>query len=216
MKNGAEKKIHRAMTVAYPVGAGLYINLTNKCSNRCEFCIRNNGDGAYGSDSLWLEHEPCEKEVMDAVLSFDLSEFSEVVFCGYGEPSCRLDLAVSVAKKIKAAYPSVKTRINTNGQSDLILGYNTAPMYRGAFDTVSISLNAPSREKYQSICHSVYGCEAFDAILRFAGNVKCEVECTVFSVVKESMSDCELEECRNLACSLGIPLRVREYIGPDN
>ena len=144
------------MTIAYTVDSGLYINLTNKCTNRCEFCIRNNGDGAYGSEPLWLEHEPDEEEVLSAVFAYDLNSFEEVVFCGYGEPSCRLELAASVAKKIKEEYPRIRVRMNTNGQSDLIYGKDTAPMYRGAFDAVSISLNAPSAEKYQAVCHSVF------------------------------------------------------------
>ena len=42
----------------YKVGRGVYINLTNRCTNRCDFCIRQNGDGVYGSDTLWLEREP--------------------------------------------------------------------------------------------------------------------------------------------------------------
>ena len=51
----------KSMTVTYEVDGGLYVNLTNRCPNRCDFCIRNNGDGAYGSDPLWLLHEPTEK-----------------------------------------------------------------------------------------------------------------------------------------------------------
>ena len=96
-----EKSHKKSMTVTYEVGDGLYINLTNACTNRCDFCIRNNGDGAYGSDSLWLEREPKEDEVLKSVFARDLSIYSEVVFCGYGEPSMRLLLAREVALRIK-------------------------------------------------------------------------------------------------------------------
>ena len=147
----------KSMCITYIVEGKLYVNITNKCSNRCEFCIRNNGDGAYGSDSLWLEREPSREEILDSIFSHDLTAFPELVFCGYGEPTYRLDDAVYVAKQVKERHPEIKIRINTNGQSDLILKRKTAADFQGAFDIVSISLNTPSRERYQQICHSVFG-----------------------------------------------------------
>ena len=80
----------KGMTITYEVDGGLYINITNRCSNRCEFCIRNNGDGAYGSDSLWLVREPTLEEISESVFSRELTKYKEVVFCGYGEPTYRL------------------------------------------------------------------------------------------------------------------------------
>ena len=206
----------KSMCITYIVEDKLYVNITNKCSNRCEFCIRNNGDGAYGSDSLWLEREPTVEEILDSILSRDLSVFPEIVFCGYGEPSYRLDDAVYVAKKVKETYPDMKIRINTNGHSDLILGRNTAPDYEGAFDTVSISLNTPTAEKYQQICHSVYGEDAFDALLHFAGEVKNYVPTVCLSAVKETLTDEEIELCKSISSDLGVTLRLRDYIPPES
>ena len=211
MSNEKKEKV-RAMTISYTVGNGLYINVTNACTNSCDFCIRNNGDGAYGSDSLWLSHEPTYSEILDSVFSRDLTEYSEVVFCGYGEPATRLDTVRRVALEIKQKYPEIKIRINTNGQSDLIMKCNTAPLYKDAFDTVSISLNAPTREKYQAICHSVYGEDAFDAMLVFAAEVKNYVPDVAFSVVREFLSDEELMLSAKLSERCGIKLRVRDYI----
>ena len=200
------------MTITYAVDGGLYINVTNRCTNRCDFCIRNNGDGAYGSDSLWLEREPSEDEILSSVFSRNLDSFSEVVFCGYGEPSVRLDTVRRVALKIKENHPKIKIRINTNGMSDLYFGCDTSEKYRGAFDTVSISLNAPNPSKYDDICHPVYHLSAFPAILRFAENVNKCVHNTVFTVVRDFLTEKELEECRVIADTLGIPLRIRDYI----
>lgn len=200
------------MTVTYEVGDGLYINLTNGCTNRCDFCIRNNGDGAYGSESLWLEREPTEREVLESVFSRDLSSYSEVVFCGYGEPSLRLDVARRVALAIKEKYPAMPVRINTNGQSDLIFKRDTAKDYEGAFDTVSISLNAPTAEKYQDICHSVFGEETLGSIIKFAENVKKYVQNTVFSVVGDFLTAEDIEKCHEISERTGVALRVREYI----
>jgi TatD family-associated radical SAM protein len=198
------------MTITYVVGDALYINVTNRCTNNCEFCIRKNGDGAYGSDSLWLEREPTEQEILDSVFSLDLSTYSEVVFCGYGEPSIRLDTVVSVAKKIKEKHP-MKVRINTNGHSSLYHGYNTAPEYAGAFDCVSISLNTPSSERYDEICRPRYeGSHA--AMLDFAKEVGKHVECVMLSVVKDFLTADELDECRKIADALGVYLKVRDYI----
>ena len=206
----------KSMCITYIVEDKLYVNITNKCSNRCEFCIRNNGDGAYGSDSLWLEREPTREEIIESVLSYDLDAYPELVFCGYGEPTYRLYDAVFVAKEVKKIHPTIKVRINTNGQSDLILGRQSAPDYDGAFDIVSISLNSPSKKKYQQICHSIYGEEAFDALLHFASEVKKYVPTVLLSAVKETLTSDEIEQCKKLCAELGVTLRLRDYIPPES
>ena len=206
----------KSMCITYIVEDKLYVNITNKCSNRCEFCIRNNGDGAYGSDSLWLEREPTREEILESIFSWDLFAFPELVFCGYGEPTYRLDDAVFVAKAVKGKFPKIKVRINTNGHSDLILGRETAPEYEGAFDIVSISLNTPSRERYQQICHSIFGEDSFDALLHFASEVKRFVPIVSLSAVKETLSSEEIEQCREICDSLGVTLRLRDYIPPES
>ena len=206
----------KSMCITYIVEDKLYVNVTNKCSNRCEFCIRNNGDGAYGSDSLWLEREPTRDEILDSIFSRDLTVFPELVFCGYGEPTYRLDDIIYVAKAVKERYPEMKIRINTNGHSDLIQGRNTAPDYEGVIDIVSISLNTPSAERYQQICHSIYGEESFEALLRFAAEVKHYVPTVLLSAVKETLTPDEIEQCRKICSDLGVTLRLRDYIPPES
>ena len=198
------------MTITYEVEGALYINVTNRCTNNCEFCIRKNGDGAYGSDSLWLEREPTEDEILDSVFSRDLSVYREIVFCGYGEPSIRLDVIRSVAVKIKEKC-SLPVRINTNGHSSLYHGYDTAPEYKDAFDCVSISLNTPSPERYDEICHPVKA-GSFEAMLEFAREVKKYVPSVLLSVVKDFLTTDELSECHRIAGDLGVTLKVRDYI----
>ena len=207
--------MRRSMCITYIVEGNLYVTVTNKCSNRCEFCIRNNGDGAYGSDSLWLEREPTREEILESIFSRDLSVFSELVFCGYGEPTYRLDDVAYVAKAVKAKYPKTKVRINTNGHSDLIWGRDTAPDYEGAFDAVSISLNTPTAEKYQALCHSIYGEKSFEALLNFAGNVKRYVPTVMLSAVKETLTPEEIALCEKLCSDIGVSLRLRDYIPPE-
>lgn len=198
------------MTVTYEVDGALYINVTNRCTNNCKFCIRQNGDGAYGSDSLWLLHEPTEEEILDSVFSHDLSAYSEIVFCGYGEPSIRLETVRNVALKIKEKHP-IKVRINTNGHSSLYHGYDTAPEYKDAFDCVSISLNTPSPERYDEIClPRLEGSHA--AMLDFTLKVKEYVPTVILSVVGDFLTPVEIDECRLIADRLGVRLKIRDYI----
>lgn len=203
----------KGMCITYNVEDGLYVNVTNRCSNRCEFCIRDNGDGAYGSDSLWLMREPTVDEILESIYSSNPESFSEVVFCGYGEPTFRLKEIREVALALKVKYPGVKIRVNTNGQSDLILGIDTAPLFKDAFDSVSISLNASNADSYEKICHPQYGKESFSSILKFAKNVNKYVQNVAFSVVRETLSESELRLCEKIAKDTGVNLRVRSYIG---
>ena len=120
------------MTITYPVKQGIYVNMTNRCPCACTFCLRQNGPGVYGSDPLWLEREPTVQEVCDSLEGWDLEQKQEVVFCGYGEPTERLDDLLEVAKYLKERHPGLPLRINTNGLSDLIWQKPTAPHAGGA------------------------------------------------------------------------------------
>ncbi len=200
------------MTITYKVGSGLYVNITNRCTNSCDFCIRQNGECAYGSDPLWLEREPTIAEITEDIEKNFSCEYSELVFCGYGEPTCRLYDMLEVCKSIKEKLPNIKIRLNTNGQSDLIWNTDTAPLYKGCFDAISISLNSASAYKYQAVCHSVYGEDAYTAMLKFAAEVKKYVPEVAFSVVRGFLSEEDIEACRSIAKKAGVHLRVREYI----
>ena len=201
------------MTITYKVGDGLYVNMTNKCTNACDFCIRNNGEGAYGSDPLWLEREPTREEVLEDILrAFSEENYSELVFCGYGEPTCRLEDMLWVCRGVRASLPHVKIRLNTNGQADLICGKDTAAMFEGLIDSISISLNSADAKKYQDVCHSVYGEEAYSAMLTFAHNVAKYVPDVAFSVVRGFLPEEDIPACQAIADNAGVRLRVREYI----
>lgn len=200
------------MTMTYEVGNGLYINLTNRCTNRCDFCIRHNGAGAYGSDSLWLDREPTRDEVLADIEKRDPSKYAEIVFCGYGEPCCRLDDMLYICREIRKRWKT-PIRLNTNGQASLIYGRDTAPMFEGCFDTVSVSLNSPDAKGYDAVCHSDFGEAAYSGLIEFAKELKKYVPHVVFSVVRGPLTDAQIEVCQKTADAAGIPLRVREYIG---
>ena len=199
------------MTVTYRVGEGLYVNLTNRCPCACTFCIRQNGDGVYGSDSLWLEREPMTDEVC-ASIEENFGNCRELVFCGYGEPTERLDTLLEVAARFRKAHPAIPVRVNTNGLSDLIAGEPTAHRFKGLVDAVSISLNAPTAEEYAALCRPKFGAAAYPALLKFAEEVKGFVKDVVLTVVGTASLTSEKEEtCRRIAASLGLTLRVRRF-----
>ena len=200
------------MTITYPVNKGLYINMTNRCPCSCTFCLRHNADGVYGSDSLWLDREPTVQEVCDSVDTWDLSQFSEVVFCGYGEPTERLEDLLLVAKHIKAK-ENIPIRINTNGLADLIWERQTAPELKGLVDTVSISLNTPSKEDYLKVVRPKFGAQSYGAMLRFAKDCTSHVPNVVMTVVDVVTSQEEQEQCRKICEGIGANLRVRPFEG---
>lgn len=198
-----------AMTIAYEVGQNLYLNITNKCPCRCTFCIRKNADGAYGSYSLWLEHDPEIEEIIDALENMDYKKYNEVVFCGYGEPTERIDVLIETAKFIKENN-GPKIRINTNGLSDLINGRPTAQLLEGLADIVSISLNAGTKEEYLKVTRPSFGDSSFEEMQKFAVECKKYVPEVVLTVV-DVIGEDEVNAARKIAGDLGIKLRVRAY-----
>lgn len=204
--------MNKAMTISYEVGSGLYLNITNKCPCACTFCLRQNGDGAYGSDPLWLEHTPTIDEITENLSKRALDGYSQIVFCGYGEPTCEIELLKQTAHWLKER-TKTPIRLNTNGLSDLINGRETAAELEGLIDAVSISLNAPTAEEYTEVTRPSFGVQSFDAMLKFAADAKKyipEVTLTVVDIVGEE----KIARSRAIADSIGVKLRIREYI-PD-
>jgi len=198
------------MVILYEVHKGLYVNMTNKCPCACTFCLRQTRDEMNGSGSLWLEREPSVEEVKAEFAKFDMTKYEEVVFCGFGEPTERLDDVMEVARFVKNTLGK-KTRINTNGLSDLIHNRNTAPDFEGAIDVVSISLNTPNKERYLELTRSKFGIESFDAMLKFADNVKNYVGEVILSTVSTTLTQEEEEECAAICKRIGVTYRIRPF-----
>lgn len=193
--------------VLYDYGRGLYANITNRCPCRCEFCIRDMTDSLGSADSLWLKREPTVEEVIAMLKEWDLNAYEELVFCGYGEPTERLDDLLAIAGYVKAN-TDLSVRINTNGLSDLINGKETCPMLEGIIDSVSVSLNQSDAEKYTELCHPKFGPAAYDAMLKFTKDVQRYVPRVAMSVVGVIPVE-DIEKCREIAAGLGVPFRVR-------
>lgn len=198
------------MTITYAVKKGIYVNMTNRCPCACTFCLRHNGDGVFGSDSLWLEHEPTVEEVCESIDSWKLCDYDEVVFCGYGEPTERLYDLLAVAEHIRKN-SDIKIRINTNGLSDLINNERTAPKLEGLIDTVSVSLNATNKEDYFKIVRPKFGIGSYDAMLAFTKDCTEYVPNVVMTVVDVVTTKEEQEACKKICEGLGAKLRIRPF-----
>ena len=191
------------MTITYEYEDALYVNLTNKCNCNCEFCLRHGRkEGSiYTEDSLWLEREPTREEALDSFLSRDVCSYREIVFCGYGEPTYRLDDILWLVDQLKERFgrrlPPV--RINTNGHANLILGRDVVPELKGRIDTLSISLNAVTAAEYTALCHPAQGEAAYQAMLDFAREATRYVPHVVLTIVDKDKSSEEIETCRQIA-----------------
>lgn len=196
-----------SMTITYEIENSLYLNITNRCSNNCSFCIRNHSDGVVVGLNLWLEEEPTVDEVLNDIQKREISKYKEFVFCGYGEPMMRTNDLIEISKKLKDKY-NIPIRINTNGQANLINEKDITPQLEGWIDSISISMNAKNKLEYQVLCLSDFGETAFEGMLDFAVKCKKCIPNVVFSVV-DVISKEDIQACRQIAEGLGVDFRVR-------
>ncbi len=190
--------------IAYRIRNSLYLNITNRCSNRCTFCAKFD-DFTVKGHNLLLEGEPTFEEVMAAVGQPE--GIDEVVFCGYGEPLLRLELVKQVAGALKAR--GYQIRINTDGQANLAHGRDILPELAGLVDSISVSLNASDSATYSRLCNTPFGEAGFSGVCDFIRSAPAHIPQVVATVV--TVPGIDVEACRALAESLGAEFRVREY-----
>ena len=197
--------------IVYRLSGGVYLNITNKCPCSCAFCIRSNGEAVGDAKRLWFETEPTVDDIKKAVDEFDFDGVKEAVFCGYGEPTNAYDNLIETAKYIKNKYPDIKLRLNTNGLSDLINEKPTAKELCSVLDSISVSLNDVTSEKYDKITRNIFPGRAFGAMLDFTKEcVKyCgDVRMTVVDVIPKE----DIEKAREICESCGAKFRVRSFV----
>lgn len=194
--------------ILYTYQNQVYANITNRCDCNCRFCIRSHRDKVGEAENLWFQKEPSLEEIMQAIDAFDFSNFEELVFCGYGEPTCALENLLAGAAYVKEKYP-IKIRLNTNGLANLYHKRNIVPQLAKVVDTVSISLNAPTAEKYQEVTRPQFD-NAFPALLEFASLAKEAFAHTQFTVV-DVLSKEDIAASQKLADERGIHLRIRKF-----
>jgi TatD DNase family protein len=190
--------------IAYEIRDSLYLNITNRCTNDCDFCVRNQTEFVKGHN-LWLEKEPTVEEVLSA--AGNIEKYKEIVFCGYGEPMLRLDVIKAVAAELKKK--GAKVRVVTNGHGNLINGAQMVKELAGLVDRVSVSLNAHTGEAYDAICSPQFGAGSYKAVLDFikecvASNIEVEVTCL-------DLPGVDTKKCEEIAKNAGGEFRLRRY-----
>ncbi|HAK89270.1 MAG TPA: radical SAM protein [Nitrospiraceae bacterium] len=187
--------------ITYKIRDSLYLNITNRCTSKCSFCIKFHSDFVKGHN-LRLAGEPSADELKSAI--GDPALYKEVVFCGYGEPLLRLDAVKEVAAWIKEK--GGRVRINTNGHGNLIHKKNILPELHGLVDSMSISLDAQNEETYNKICNPAFK-NAFNEVVNFIKEANKYIPEVIATVVTAEGVD--VEKCKEIADSLGVKLRIR-------
>ena len=184
------------------------------------FCVRDRAE-SFCDAELWGDHEPDFSMLQSAILRHgNLEDFEEFIWCGYGEPTFRLDLMVEAASWLGSRGASV--RLNTNGHACLIHGRDVLPDLGGAVDVVSVSLNAPAAARYLELCMPDPDMFpdpgkirenpeiVWDAMLDFLRRAPDYFGFVQASVIGFSLTVAEIAQCRETALSLGIKnFRVR-------
>lgn len=206
-----------ANILVYLLDGKIYINLTNRCTNDCIFCLRKDKSDVKGQE-LWLDNEnSTAKDVIEQLerlikQHFTASLFTEVIFCGYGEPMMKLDVLKEVAKYIKENYPDTKIRVNTNGHANFVYKRNVVPELNGLIDEFSVSLNGATKEEYDELSQPKFD-EVYDEMKKFIKACSDEGISVVASVVEGYKGrHLDLEKCEQIAKDLGAKFRVREWI----
>jgi TatD family-associated radical SAM protein len=196
--------------LVYSLDSKVYINLTNRCTNDCIFCLRKDKDDVCGQE-LWLDSEDfAAQDVIEQLKNFELS--SEVVFCGYGEPLLKFEILKEVAKYIKENYPDIKIRINTNGHANYVYKKNIVPELVGLIDEISVSLNGSTAEEYDELSQPKFE-NAYEEVKKF-------IKCCSDAGIKTDTSIVDgykgrrlnVQKCEEISKDLGAKLRVREWI----
>jgi len=198
-------------SVVYWLGNRLYLNLTNRCSNNCYFCIGNFWNGV-GGFNLRLEKEPSAAEVVSELQEvINAENWGEIVFCGFGEPTERLDCLLEVTEWLRKYYGKpVSIRVDTNGQGCLLnSGRNVVEELKAAgVDKISVSLNAHDKETYNRVCRPKFG-EAYENVLKFIAMAERHFDVEVTAV---AIPEASIPRIRDLAQRLGVRFRIREYV----
>ena len=199
--------------LVYTLENKIYINLTNRCTNDCIFCLRNDKSDVCGQ-GLWLDNE--NSTAQDVIAQFEKiyaqTPSEEVIFCGYGEPMLKLDNLIQTTRYIKEKYPTIKIRVNTNGHANFVYKRNVVPELKGLVDEFSVSLNGATSEEYNELSQPKIT-DAYNEVKRFIKCCSDENISVVASVVEGYKGrHIDLESCEKIATGLGAKFRVREWI----
>jgi TatD DNase family protein len=190
-------------TLSYVLHGNLYLNITWHCTLRCAFCPKFNGDWEVQGYDLRLRREPTVEELIAAI--GDPTPYQEIVFCGLGEPTLRLDVLLQVAAAMKAL--GKRVRVNTDGLANLVYGRDVTPEMAPVVDAVSISLTAQDEATY--VRHTrPKRAGAYAAVRDFALRAK-QAGMAVTLTAIDGLDGVDIPACERIAQDLGVNFRRR-------
>ena len=192
-----------AQTVSYTIGDRLYLNITDRCTLGCRFCPKNQGSHRVHDYDLTLDHRPGLAEILVAI--DDPRRFSEVVFCGFGEPTLRLSVLIDTARHIRQN--GGRVRVNTDGLANLVHKRNVLPDMAGCIDALSVSMNAHNDEVYRRHCAPALP-GSYSAMLAFLRQAPDYID-DVTATAIDGLPGVDITACEEVAARLGVGFRRR-------
>lgn len=201
---GKTKTDQETPILAYAIGQGLYINISRGCTLHCQFCPKRRGTPIVHDYDLTLNHNPSATEILQAM--GDFTHYQEIVFCGYGEPTLRLETLLTVAREVKKK-STIRIRINTDGLANRAYRTDITPRFQGLIDTVSVSLNAQNEAVYNKHCQPGFQ-DSYQSVLDFLVTVQAHVPEVVATAI-EGLQEVDIAACQKIAEKLGVKFRKR-------
>ena len=198
----------RMMTLAYQIRDSLYLNITDRCTLKCAFCPKFNTGVQVHDYDLGLAVRPSSPDIINAILGQDLgvSDYDEVVFCGFGEPTLRLKVLCEVAKYIKKQ--GGRVRLNTDGLGNLVNKRNILPQLRECVDAVSVSMNAQSEAVYNQHCQPALP-NSWAEMLLFLEQAPDYISAVTATAI-DGLEGVDINACQVLAGKYGVGFRARQ------
>ena len=201
--------------ILYEKGRALYLNLTNRCPVSCSFCVKVPWDYLFEGHDLRIKGpEPTAAQLINAVeTKLEAGgDWTEAVFCGFGESTYRLAEMTQVGLYLKAHHPKVKRRLNTVGLGDLIWGRDITPELARYLDEVAVSLNTADPAQWVELLRPAasYRDTGFAASRRFAERcVKAGIRTRVTAV---ELPGVDLKPLQDYARSIGADFTARPIL----
>lgn len=189
--------------LCYRIDDRLYLNITDRCTLRCRFCPKHREGPRVHDYDLRLGAPPETAAIIRA--TGRPADYSEVVFCGFGEPTLRLQPLLQVAAHIKSQ--GGRVRVNTDGLANRVHRRNILPQLAQHVDALSVSMNAHCEADYNRHCNPAMA-GSFHAMLEFLSLAPAYIADVSASAI-DGLEGVDIEACRQLAEQRGVNFRRR-------
>ncbi len=198
--------IQRTLTstpaIAYELDGNCYLNITNQCTLRCQFCPKFNRQWDIEDYSLRLRQEPDVAMILAAI--GDITRYKEIVFCGLGESSLRLATLLEVAERLQLQGCFV--RLDTDGLANMVYGYDITPLLHKRINALSISLNAQTEAMYNEYCRPK-DLRAYQAMLKFTRYARDHVSDITLTAIT-GLKGIDVDACADIATNMGVKFKA--------